>query len=346
MARTSSAGASVAIFGATSGLAAELRRALEERAFPVGRMSLYDRGEREGRLAEFDGEAMIVTEPDRDTIGRIDLSFLCGEDDPGSVRYVEWIEDAGGRCIDLTGATRQREGVPMVHFDVNPEALAEAVRVVVAPHPMAHPIATLLHALGSSFGVDECCATVIRPVSDMGRKGIEELHQQTISVLNLEAAPIDVFGRQVAFNVVPLSVQGEAGPATERIVREDVIRVLGSDAPPLALSILQAPVFYGHGYLLRARLAGAPDAGDVESALTLPGLVTPATGASERTPAELAEATGLRVAALTADPSVDGGWWIWAVVDAIRAGIASNAARIAGRMAGHGSAPRAGESSR
>jgi len=249
--------------------------------------------------------------------------------------------------VDLVGATRHLRNVPMVHLDVNPEALGEESRIVATPHPMAHPLATLLGALEKAFGVEECCATVLRPVSDMGRKGIEELHQQTIRVLNLEAAPMDVFGRQVAFNVVPLAVQGEAGQATERIVREDIVRVLDGDALSLALTVMQVPVFYGHGYLLRIRLGGMPDAADVESALTLPGLVTPTLGAPQRTPAELADERGIRVAAISADPSAEGGWWIWAVADAVRSGIASNAARIAARMAAaSGGPPRAEEASR
>lgn len=334
MTSTEPSGLSVAILGAMSTVALEVRRSLGNSSLAVGRVSLYEKKERDGTLTEFDGEAMVVKVPDREAIGMADLSFICGEDDPRSAEYLDWIAEGRGSGIDLVGASRRRPGVPMIHSEVNPGDLEAGTRLVSVPHPMAHPMIKILHELDESFGLRECCATLMRPVSDHGKQGVEELHQQTINVLNFAEVPRQVFGRQIAFNVFPLSVQGEDGTAVERIVREDVTRVLGEKGFDLSLRILQAPIFYGHCYLLRVSLQGAPDAGDLEDALGRRKGVHLGLGGPRSGPADLADEPGIWIAEIARDATGEGSWWIWMVSDGIRSGIAADAATLAARLAG------------
>jgi aspartate-semialdehyde dehydrogenase len=311
-------------------LAQEIRGRLEAAGFPVDVMRLYDTGEHEGALTEFAGEAMVVTAPDEDIADETDLAFVCGEDDPRSALYLDWVGRGRGVAVDLVGATRRRAEVPVVNCDVNPEAIRPGGRLVAAPHPLAHPLGTLLHRVRIAFPLREASATILRPVSDHGEAGIQELQRQTVELLSFREIPKETFGRQVAFNIVPLAVLGEAD--LEARAADDVRRVLAAPGLPLALRVLQAPTFYGHGYSLHVLVEGAPSAGEVASALELPGVVSISGEDGPRTPVDLADEAGIWVAGVTPDPGRPGGFWIWAVTDAVRSGAAANAARIASRL--------------
>src|SRR5262245_32802690 len=100
MATERAEGLRVSFFGAMTLLAREIRRHLDQQAFPVRSMSLYDVGEKEGSVTEFAGEAMIVTRPEEELVGGVDLAFVCGESDPKSAEYVEWVARGGGVVID------------------------------------------------------------------------------------------------------------------------------------------------------------------------------------------------------------------------------------------------------
>ena len=96
-----------AILGAHSVIAQELRRQLEENHFPVSKISLYERADREGRLTEFEGEAMVVSRAEMELFAGTDLSFICGEDDSRSAQYLSWVEEGEDSALDPVGASRQ-----------------------------------------------------------------------------------------------------------------------------------------------------------------------------------------------------------------------------------------------
>lgn len=327
-------GLRIAFFGAMTPLAQEIRDQLAQAPIPVARLRLFDTAGHEGAVTEFGGEARLVAEPDRDLMRETDLSFICGDGDPRSAEYLDWAADGPGMMVDMVGASRGRAQVPIVNCDVNPERLREGTGLVAAPHPIAHPLSTILHRLGEGGALEAVCVTILRPAGEMGKAGIEELHQQTIGLLNLSGIPTEVFGRQVAFNLIPLDLQGEGGEAVETMVREDLLRVLPGTEAPISLRVIQAPIFFGHCYAIHVTMTGKTTREGIERLLEEPDLIRISRGDEGRTPAELATETGIWIAGLTPDPARDGAYWIWAVSDALRSGAARNAVRVAELMAG------------
>ena len=333
MATDRGAGYRVAFFGAMSLLAREVRNHLDEMAFPVRSMHLYDTGDHEGSMTEYAGEAMIVTHAEEELVTISDIAFVCGEDDPRSDLYLDWsTRGGGGVAFDLAGASRSRSDVPVVNCEVNAEVMRSAGRVFAAPHPMAQPLSTILHRIGAAFTLVEASGTILRPASDFDEAGIEELHHQAVGLLSFSEIPTEVFGRQIAFNVAPVSLQEIAGGALAERVRQDVLRVLAGRSLPLSVRILQAPIFHGHCYSIRAVLDGSPPRGAIEEALEIAGSISISRGGDGRTPAELATESGIWIGEIAPDRSRPGALWIWAVADAIRSGAALNAARMAEKV--------------
>jgi aspartate-semialdehyde dehydrogenase len=313
-------------------VARELRGHLESMAFPVRSLSLYDIGESEGTLTDFAGEATIVQRAEEPLVPASDLAFVCREDDPRSADYLAW-SGGGGVVVDLAGVTRSRPEVPLVNCDVNPDSVGRASRVLSVPIPVAHPLSTLLHRLRLSFPLNSVSATVFRPASDFGERGVEELHQQTVSLLSFAPIPVETLGRQSAFDLYPVSFRGGADASLEERARLDVLRVLGGREFPLGVRIFQSPIFHGYGYSIHVDLEEAKEPSEIARALELEGVVRISRGDDGRSPAELAAESGIWISDVSAAPPKRGCFWIWSVCDAIRSGTALNAARLAGRLA-------------
>jgi aspartate-semialdehyde dehydrogenase len=325
------AGLRVSIFGALSPIAREIRRQLEARGFPVGELRLYDTPERAGSVTEFQGEAMVVSEPEVE-IGAGDVAFVCGENDPRSEGHLRQAITSGASVVDLSGLSRGKPGIPLVNADVNPQAMDESARVVASPQAIAIPLSTILHRLRRSGALFSCEATVLRPVSDFGEEGVDELHRQTVGLLSFSDIPKEVFGRQIAFNAFPASLADPAGAKLDRRVREDLAALLAPDPPDLGVRVLQAPIFYGHAYSLALAFERPMTRDDLIAALATGEPVKISQGDDGRTPGDLGDEAGIWIGELSEDPGRPAGFRLWAVCDALRSGAALNAVRIAERF--------------
>jgi aspartate-semialdehyde dehydrogenase len=115
-------------------------------------------------------------------------------------------------------------------------------------------LGSLLAPIQRAIGVTRVSAFVLRPASDFGEGGLEELREQTVHLLRFEPTPTEVFGRQLAFNVLPeqLFPTGEDA-ASIRVVHE-TRAILGSPDLPIALSQALVPVFFGHALAVHVDL--------------------------------------------------------------------------------------------
>src|SRR6185436_15296468 len=200
---------------------------LAARGFPSASLRLFASSTDEGSsLTEFKGEAMLVTEPDIDTLDNLDIAFLCGSPEEGG-RYLDWPARAGFVAVDLTGASIQGTAPP-VNVSVNPGAIPAGPGVIATPHPIAQLLSTLLAPLGKGCGLREAIAVVLQPASQRGGPGIDELYKQAASLLSFSELPREVFGRQLAFNLIPGFLgEGPHDREAARLLEDQVRRITG-----------------------------------------------------------------------------------------------------------------------
>ena len=65
-------------------------------------------------------------------------------------------------------------------------------------------------------------ATLFEPASEHGRRGMDELHEQTVNLLSFQQLPKGVFDTQVAFNL--LDRYGEKSMPTLASVESRIVR--------------------------------------------------------------------------------------------------------------------------
>jgi len=335
--------ASVAFFGATTLLAKEVRALMAGRGFGTRMVKLYDTSG-EGTLGEYDGEALIVTRPDEDEILDLDIAFLCGtprEMEP----YVDWPARRGYIAIDMSGVTRGRDGVPLVHAGINPDALRgfaagaaagadKRAGVIGAPHPVSHNLATLLMAFEKAGAIRSVSAFAVRPASELGEKGLDELYQQTVALLNFGSVPQEVFGRQLAFNLIPssgLAAAEEAG--FDSRIEDETAALTSLPSGGIRVSSAFASVFHGHMLAVTIEFEQPTDLADLSDRIGATRGLRLIADPEAFSPVDLAGEDEISVLGVRPVEGRSTRIGLWSFCDNLKGGAALNAVRIAERLA-------------
>ena len=302
----------------------EIKSILRERSFPVARVVLLDStGQAAGALTDVGDEPAVVAAASEVELEDLDLVFFCGP--PAGNR--EWLEKAGADkfiAIDVSQPTTVEEG-RLAIAGMNLDELGTGDRVIVSPHPIAIPIALILHQIESVSPIEACTATVVQPASEFDQAGVEELAQQTISVLNVKSVPQEIFDRQLAFNLYP-AVQGNE----EFIVGQ--IRSFVDPRTEIALFNTQGTIFHGHTFSMFVKTRDDLDVERVTAALRANAALAFAEGDQAFGTIDAAGRDEVLIAEVRADATVKRGFWVFAVCDNLRRSSALNAVLIAEKM--------------
>ncbi len=319
-------------FGATSLKAREIRTLLDARGFLAGQVRLYDK-EGEGAICGFGGEALVVTTPDEEAMVGVDIAFMCGSA-AETVPYLGWAESRGFVAIDLSGATSGQSDVPFVHTEINPDSISARTQVIAAPHPVCHNLATLVAAIGRAGRLATVQSLALRPASDLGDKGIDELYKQTVGLLNFSQVSQETFGRQLAFNVLPSSaVVADPVQGFDRRMQEDTARLLGMDPARVSLVSAFVPMFHVHILAVTLEFEAPPDLESLRSLAKATRGIRLVEDPDVFSPVELAGEEAVAILDLRADPHRPACTRLWGVCDNLKGGAALNAVRIAERVA-------------
>ncbi len=299
----------------------EIKTILRERAFPFAKVSLLDSsGKAAGALTEMNEEPAVVTPISDDELEDLDLVFFCGP----AAGNREWIERAGDDrfiAIDLSQPSAVVDG-KLVIAGINLDQIRDSDSIFISPHPVAIPISLILQQVRKLSDIEMCAATVVQPASEFEQIGVEELAQQAIGVLSIQSVPKEVFDRQLAFNLYPALEHNE-----EFIVRQ--IHTLTDSHTEIALMITQGTIFHSHTFSLFITTAEQLEVLEITGKLREnPAIALPQEDESFGT-IDAAGKDEVLVAEVRRDPTISGGFWVWAVSDNLRRSSALNAVLIA-----------------
>lgn len=298
----------------------ELRQELRQRRelWTEVRLLSRDADDEVATLSELDGAA-LVHPLSAERLAGVDLIFLCeGYDEAAPA----WGLAGEGATTVLISPERTPAGGVTVVAGVNPEA-AVAGSLLVSPHPAVVLLALLLDPL-RALGLDQAAAWLVQPATMRGRPGLDELMEQTRSLLAFsDEQPTEVFGRQLTFNLLPTG----ADPAP---LATEVAGLLGGAVTP-AIEVLQGGVFHSFTASLLVGFAEDPGAEAVAAALAGRPLLEahdPETGPG---PGPIAAAGSGKVllGPVTAATGPPGRYWLRAVMDNLTRGGAINALEVA-----------------
>lgn len=319
----SSAGYRLGIVNPLTLVGNELTTILRDRSFPYAKIVLLDSTGNAGALTDVGDEPAFVIPASDDELEDLDLVFFCGSAEANR----EWLQryrDDRFIAVDLSQPTTTEDGKLAV-AGINLDDVDGSDQLLVSPHPAAIPIALILQQIATVAPIELCTAAVVQPASVFEQAGVEELAKQTISVLNVQSVPKEVFDRQLAFNLYPAAERNE-----EYVVSQ--VRALTDARMQLALMITQGTIFHGHTFSLFVKTAEDVDQKAIVAALGRnPALALPEEDDAFGT-IDAAGRDEVLIAEVRPDPAVRGGFWVWAVCDNLRRSSALNAVLAAEKV--------------
>jgi aspartate-semialdehyde dehydrogenase len=172
--------------------------------------------------------------------------------------------------LDLSGALDQETGVLVRAPWLGSERRADLFTPAVVPaHPAALALALLLERLQQAAPVRFAAATLLEPASEFGRAAMDELHQQTVSLLSFQGLPRAI---RRAGGLQPARRAGrerQGQPERGRGAGSPPLRRAGAGRwPALALQVVHAPVFHGHTFSIAVELERPVEIAALEEALS------------------------------------------------------------------------------
>ncbi|NEC90680.1 aspartate-semialdehyde dehydrogenase [Streptomyces sp. SID12501] len=327
----------VGIVGATGQVGTVMRRILVEREFPVSELRLFASARSAGSV--LDG----VTVEDAATADYTGLDIvLFSAGGATSKALAEKVAAQGAVVIDNSSAWRRDPDVPLVVSEVNPHAIVDRPKGIIAnPNCTTMAAMPVLSPLHAEAGLDALVVATYQAVSGSGVAGVAELHGQAQKViadadkLAHDGSAVDfpepqVYKRPIAFNVVPLAGNlvddGTFETDEEQKLRNESRKIL--EIPELKVSgtCVRVPVFSGHSLQVNARFARPLS---VERATELlagaPGVVL----SDIPTPLQAAGQDASFVGRIRADETAENGLAFFVSNDNLRKGAALNAVQIA-----------------
>jgi aspartate-semialdehyde dehydrogenase len=278
----------IAVAGAASLLGKELADELQDSALAASQFVLLDdEAEAAGQLTAVGEEPSIVRELSESSFERMDFVFFAGEA-ASTLEYWGHAKSAGSSIVDMTYALEDQPGVP-VRAPWVLDCLRRKAGVlpgltttaVVSAHPVAAMLALVAARLQANLEVVELVATVFEPASEQGRPAMDELHQQTISLLSFKDLPREHYDSQVAFNLLPSLGDAakvpliDAEARIQRHYRQIDVQLRDDHAiplPALSLQLIQAPVFHGYALSVFVRTGRETNAEELEALLSGDGV--------------------------------------------------------------------------
>jgi len=261
----------IAIAGASTLVGRELKEVLSESPLESANLALLDEEVAQGQLEQVGDEATFIQAISADAFDRADFTFFCGSE---SLTRRHWQQAlrAGSTVLDLSAALDREPGVviraPWLGSDAAPVDLFTPA--VVPAHPAAIAVALLLRRLQQAAPVRFAAATVLEPASDFGRAAMDELHQQTVSLLSFQSLPRQFYEAQAAYNL--LAGTGEGSKVNlqevEARIRRHYEALTGGRGPALAVQVIHAPVFHGYTFSIAVELERPVEIVAYEEALT------------------------------------------------------------------------------
>lgn len=326
----------VAIVGATGAVGEEMRLVLEERKFPVEKLSLFASGRSAGRAYQFKGEKITVRELREDSFSGIDIALFSAGDEV-SAHFAPLAVRQGTIVIDNCKYFRMDPNVPLVVPEVNPDDLKWHKGLIANPNCSTIQMVVALKPIYDEVGIERVVVATYQSVSGTGREAVEELKMQSESITKGEEVKISAYPYQIAYNLLPhIGSFKENGYTSEEIKMLDETRkILGDDHIKVSATTVRVPVYRAHSEVVHIETKGKISAQKTRELLrNFPGIKVIDNPENLAYPMPLfAEGKDeVFVGRIREDISVENGLVMWVVSDNLRKGAALNAVQIAEKI--------------
>jgi aspartate-semialdehyde dehydrogenase len=337
-------GARIGVVGATGQVGTVVRQLLADRAFPIDEIRFFASARSAGTMLSFGGKDIVVEDTENADPTGLDIAIFSAGATLSKAQAPRFAA-AGVTVIDNSSGWRMDPEVPLVVSEVNPHAIADAVKGIIA-NPNCTTMAAMpaLKPLDTEAGLARLQVSTYQATSGAGLSGGAELFDQVAAAMGhdpmrlihdgsaVEFPKPVTFPRTIAFNVIPQAGSfvddGLGETDEEKKLRNETRKILELPNLPVSGTCVRVPVFTGHSLSIHAQFDRPITAERARQILeTAPGV----TLMDVPTPLDAAGADPSLVGRIRQDQSFDDGTGLILFVsnDNLRKGAALNAVQIA-----------------
>lgn len=329
----------VGVVGATGLVGGLMRSILAERKFPAASVRYFASARSAGSTLPWNGEDITVEDAAAADYSGLDIVFFSAGGST-SKALAPKVAAAGALVIDNSSAWRGDPEVPLVVSEVNPHALEDIPKGIIA-NPNCTTMAAMpaMKPLHAAAGLKRMITSTYQAVSGGGLAGVEELEAQVrrtaedSALLAHDGDAIDFpagekWPVRIAHNVVPLNyVYVEDGYTEEEIkLRDETRKILEIPNLPVSGTCVRVPVYTGHSLSINAEFEHPISPEQAEDLLReSPGVMV----TDVPNPLSATGQDPVYVGRIRKDPPVEHGLALFVSGDNLRKGAALNAIQIA-----------------
>ncbi|WP_214482733.1 aspartate-semialdehyde dehydrogenase [Bacillus sp. SM2101] len=331
----------VAVLGATGAVGQQMIKTLEERKFPVAKLTLLSSERSAGKKVLFNGNEVEVQVATPESFQGVDIALFSAG---GSIskRFAPEAVKHGAIVVDNTSAFRMDENVPLIVPEVNEDDLKNHQGIIANPNCSTIQMVVALEPIQKAFGLTKVLVSTYQAVSGAGAAAIKELKDQTKAIIeNEEFTPAvlpvsrDDKHYQIAFNAVPQidKFQDNGFTFEEMKMINETKKIMHRPDLEVAATCVRLPIETGHSesvyFEIKDQNVAAQDVINVLS--DAPGVVVQDNTAEQvyPMPAHSVGKNDVFVGRIRKDLDRDHGFHMWVVSDNLLKGAAWNSVQIA-----------------
>jgi len=323
----------VAILGATGVVGREFIKILQQREFPVSDLVLLASDRSAGKTMAYGSKEILVRETDEHSFDGVDIVLASAGADI-SRQYSPIAAAAGAVVVDNSRAFRMDPDVPLVVPEVNLADCKDHHGIIANPNCSTIQMVVALNPIHRVNPIRRVVVDTYQSVSGTGSPAIDELMQQSRSLLNGETAEARVYPHQIAFNVLPhIEEFQENGYTREELkMLYETRKIMHAPDILVSATAVRVPVAISHAEAIHLELSEPMSAEEAREILSsAPGVIVQDDPSRNLypLPVDAAGTDEVFVGRIRKDISNPKGLAMWVVADNVRKGAALNAIQIA-----------------
>ncbi|UCM85160.1 MAG: aspartate-semialdehyde dehydrogenase [Rickettsia endosymbiont of Culicoides impunctatus] len=259
----------IAVIGATGNVGRETLEILFERSLPINNIYAIASSESNGKEVSFGDGTIKISDIDSVDFSKIDIAFFSAGSEI-SKKYIPMVTKQGCVVIDKSSFFRLDPDVPLIVPEANLASLKDYTikNIIANPNCCTVPIATALKPLDNAVKIKRLVISTYQSASGAGKKGMEELYEQTKAKYVFKDIEPKVFPHQIAFNLFPHigSFNKDGSTSEESKIALELEKIIGTHAKA-SVTCVRVPVFVGHAISVNVEFSGAINAEEVKEIL-------------------------------------------------------------------------------
>ena len=333
----------VAVVGATGNVGREILNILGERQFPLDEVAAIASARSNGDEIDFgdSGEMLRVKAIEHFDFSGWDMALFAAGSEVSKI-YAPIASKAGCTVIDNSSLFRMDPDVPLIVPEVNPEAISGYAKknIIANPNCSTAQLVVALKPLHDAAKIKRVVVATYQSVSGAGKRGMDELFEQSRNIFVGDSNEPRHFTKQIAFNVIPHidSFLDDGSTKEEWKMVVETKKILDPKIK-LTATCVRVPVFVGQSEAVNIEFENEISADEARDILReAPGLmvVDKREDGGYVTPVEAVGEYATYVSRIREDPTVENGLSLWVVSDNLRKGAALNAVQIAESLINRG----------